>query len=460
MPVHSNPALKKIHFLGIAGTGMSGLAEYALKEGCIVSGSDTRETPVTARLTALGAVIHHQHSPANLGCAETVVYSSAIKDDNPEFAAAKTTGLDIIHRSTLLARFMRGKNSVTVAGTHGKTTTSALLTHVIASCGGDPSAILGGVMLDCGSNARIGTGDFFVAEADESDGTFLNYEPVICALTNIDHDHLDFYGTFDKVKEAYRQYLKTADPDFGVVCCWDDPVVREVSESIGLPRLTYGTLLGSEVRAIDLQSSGYNTTFTAIVERDRLSCRIPLIGKHNVLNALCALAVARVFGLDIRAASESLEGFAGVERRMQLIKQASNLLIFDDYAHNPGKIQACISGVRAAWPSHHVTVIHQPHRYSRIETMRPAMINSFRGSDRLILLPVFEAGESRPDGFDLSRLADDIGLASATKVEICDDNFEACQRALQLSQHPAIILTVGAGDVWKVSHMLRERIGG
>lgn len=439
---------------------MSGLAEYALRNGCVVSGSDLHPTAATSRLEALGANIHYGHQADNLSQAQTIVFSSAIKDDNPELILARSLKLNLLHRSELLDLFMRGKNSVTIAGTHGKTTTSALLTHVIAACGGDPSAIIGGIMIDSGSNTRAGSGDYFIAEADESDGTFLTYEPVVCALTNIDQDHLDFYGSFDNVKKAYHQYLRNSDSDFGAVCCWDDPIVREVSESIGVPRLTYGTILGCEVRAIDIRSSGYSTTFTAIVERDRLSCRIPLIGKHNVLNALCALAVARTFGLNIRAAAESLEHFSGVQRRMELIKKTDKIMVFDDYAHNPGKIQACIKGAREAWPTHRINVVHQPHRYSRIDTMRDTMTRCFQGADNLILLPVYAAGENAPENFDFGGFAKEVQLASTVNVYLSDDKSEACHQALQLSQHPAIILTIGAGDVWKVSHMLREQLGG
>jgi UDP-N-acetylmuramate--alanine ligase len=439
---------------------MSGLAEYALQLGCEVSGSDTSIQDTTTRLESLGATIFPKHAAGNIQGADEVIFSSAIKEDNVELAAARSSHLPLLHRSQLLAHFMKGKNSVTVAGTHGKTTTAALITHVLASCGVDPGAIIGGVMLQTQSNIRSGGGNYFVAEADESDGSFLNYEPVLAALTNIDRDHLDFYGTFENVKNAFRKYLMTSDPDVGVVCCWDDQSIREVSEGIGRPRLTYGTLLGCEVRAIDIQQSGMHTTFTAVVERDRFRCKLPLTGRHNVLNALCSLAVARALGLDVRDASQTLETFKGVARRMELLAETPDTLVFDDYAHNPGKIQACISGARAAWPSRQITVVHQPHRFSRLETMYDLMAGSFRGANDVILLPVYAAGESPARETDLDAFASDLALSSSTRTHVLHDKTAACRLALQLSRHPAIILTIGAGDVWKVGHMLREQLVG
>ncbi len=451
---------QRFHFIGIGGSGMSGLAEYAIHLGCEVTGSDTATQDSTSRLESLGARIFSGHAPGNIDGADEIVFSSAIKDDNAELLAAKSSHLPLLHRSQLLAKFMRGKNSITVAGTHGKTTTAALVTHILTSCGADPVAVIGGVMLQNQSNIRTGSGNYFVAEADESDGSFLNYEPVLAALTNIDRDHLDFYGSFDNVKAAFRKYLMTSDPDVGVVCCWDDNAIREVSEGIGRPRLTYGMLLGCEVRAIDIQQSGMHTTFTAVVERDRFRCKLPLMGRHNVLNALCGLAIARALGLDVREASQSLETFKGVSRRMELLAETPEIKVFDDYAHNPGKIQACISGARSAWPSQQITVVHQPHRFSRLETMYDLMAESFRGADDVILLPVYSAGESPVRETNLEAFASAVSLRSSTRTHVLDDKTAACRLALQLSRHPAIILTIGAGDVWKVGHMLREQLVG
>ncbi len=439
---------------------MSGLAEHALALGWNVSGSDVAENEPIRRIISLGGKFFLNHRPEHIGEADQVVVSSAIKPDNPEVVEARARGLSIIHRSELLARFMRGTNSVTVAGTHGKTTTTALITHVLSACGADPSAVVGGIMLDLQSSTRFGKGGFFVAEADESDGSFLNYEPTLAVLTNVDRDHLDFYGSFEKIKSAFHNYLKTSDPDAGIVCCWDDPVVREVSEGTGRPRLTYGLLLGSEVRAIDLKSSGLRTTFTAVVERDRLKCSVPLAGKHNILNALASLAVARALGLDIRAAAQSLEVFSGVARRMEVIVDTEMIKVIDDYAHNPGKIQACIDAARAAWPTLPISVIHQPHRFSRLETTYDLMTSSFRGASNVILLPVYAAGEITSTPPDMAALAREISLASATKATISSEKTEASRMALQLSPRPAIILTIGAGDVWKVAHILRESLIG
>lgn len=451
---------KHLHFVGIGGSGMSGLAEYALRQGCRVTGSDSATPDSLNRLSAMGAKVFDSHAATNLQDADEVVYSTAIKADNAEMIAARSMNLPLIHRSELLANFMRGTNSVAIAGTHGKTTTAALVTHVVAACGGDPNAVIGGVMVDTQSSIRTGSGGYFIIEADESDGSFLNYEPVLAVLTNIDQDHLDFYGTFENIKSAFHKYLLTSDPDIGVVCCWDDASVREVSEGIGRARLTYGTLLGSEVRALDIRQAGMETSFTAIVERDRFPCKLPLIGRHNVLNALCSLAVIRALGLDVRRASESLEFFGGVSRRMELLANVSGVRVFDDYAHNPGKIQACIAGARMAWPTHQITVVHQPHRFSRLETMYDRMTESLRGADDVILLPVYAAGETPSKRHDPQAFAADVALRSSTRTHVLSDISEACRLALHLSRHPAIILTIGAGDVWKVGHMLREQLIG
>jgi len=451
---------KLLHFVGIGGSGMSGLAELARSRGFVVSGSDVAESDAVRQLQQNGFSVHQSHSANSISAEHTVIYSSAIKPDNIELVEARNLHCTVLHRSELLAHLMHGKKQITVAGTHGKTTTSAMLVHMLTSLGCDPDAVIGGVMCNSGKSFRAGEGSLFVAEADESDGSFLRYGPFISVLTNVDSDHMEFFKTTDNCVAAFGDYLRRTHEDGVAVVGWDSPLARVASECIADRRLTYGLLLGSEVRGVNIVSKDGVTSFTAVVERDQVKCRIKMPGRHNVQNALCALAVARALDLDVDLAAAALEDFRGAERRLSLVAETKDACIYDDYAHNPGKISACLSSVKEMWPAKKLIVVFQAHRYSRLQTMHESMLSSFMAADLVVTLPVYAAGELPVSGFSPAELSQEISSLSNTHALPAEDFDSAVNLVCAEMTPQVIIVTVGAGDVWKVAQMLREKLNG
>lgn len=446
-----------IHFVGIGGSGMAGLAELALAEGFAVQGSDLKASDGTDRLKSLGVEIALTHQEGALGQARTIVFSSAVRPQNVELAAAKAKNLRILHRSEFLAYLMADRKAVTVAGTHGKSTTSAMIAYMLDRLGMDPAAAIGGTMRAFGSAARTGKGEYFVAEADESDGSFLKYRPLIGVLTNVAPDHMEFFKDEARLVQAFKDYLDTIDPEEGVaVIGWDNPLSRAIGSEYAKNRLTYGFLLGSEVRAIDYKSSHGETTFAAIVEKDRVEVRLPMMGKHNAQNALCALAVARALALDVKRAAAALSDFPGVARRMTLVHSTKDLKIFDDYAHNPGKIKACVQTLKEAFPDSQLHVVFQAHRYTRLETMYDDMLGSVEDADFVHVVPVYSAGETTSQDFSPARLAKDLNERFGVKAFPCKGLDAVVAVLREHLRRPAVILTVGAGDVHQVATTLKD----
>jgi UDP-N-acetylmuramate--alanine ligase len=439
---------------------MSAMAELALGRGVAVQGSDVKSSPMIERLLGLGARITLEHSAAAIDGAAAVVFSSAIDERNAERAAAAARQMPQLHRADFLCELMRGKQVVTIAGSHGKTTTTAMITHVLDDLGVDPSAAVGGVMRRYGSTARLGKSRTFVAEADESDGSFLKYAPYVAVVTNIGADHLEYYRDVEAVKAAFAKHLLNVDPEGCVVVGWDDPFVREIAQSHGGTRLTFGFVIGSEVRGVNYELQKGESRFMAVVERDRVDVRLKAMGRHNAQNALAALAVVRALELDVRKAAESLSQFDGVERRMSRVHDADGLVIVDDYAHNPGKIAACVRTVRDAWPSAKLHVVLQPHRFTRLETMYEELLGAVAGADHVYIVPVYAAGESTTQDFTPGRLATDVARLAGCPTEACSSLDEAVRtlqsRLSSAKSGPAVVLTVGAGDVWRVATQLRQ----
>lgn len=447
-----------VHFIGIGGSGMSALAELACRRGYPVQGSDIKTSIVTERLVKLGIPITIGHSAAAIGNASLVVCSSAIDRGNVELVEANRLGLKVIHRSEMLAHLIQAKTAITVAGTHGKSTTSAMIVHTLATLGLDPDAILGGALRQYQSSARYGQGQIIVAEADESDGTFVRYAPQIGVVTNIDLDHMEFYKDAANLQSAFHTYLSNIDPDGAAIVGWDSPMLRDVSRDIRVPRFAYGFLLGADIRATSYNCTQGESTFTAIVERDHIFCRIPTIGKHNIQNALATLAVTRALSLKTTAAADALASFPGVERRMNLIYKNERIAIFDDYAHNPGKIAASITALKESFPGWQLQVVYQPHRYSRLETMYDDMLRAVINADIVHVLPVYSAGEISSGDFSPEKLARDI-IKNFNVPSFACENFEsATDSVLYRLKHPTVILTVGAGDVWKVAKKIERQI--
>ena len=447
-----------IHFIGIGGSGMAGLAELALISGYKVQGSDVNSSPILTRLARLGIRIATQHTLEAADNAKTIVYSSAIASDNIELVGARRLGKLTLHRSEFLAHLMLDKKAITVAGTHGKSTTSAMLTHMLDDLGCAPWSATGGEMLRYQSSIKAGNSEWFIAEADESDGSFLNYRPFISVMTNVECDHMDFFKTEQSMINAFSTYLNNTNPDGTAVIGWDHPLSREIGQKYLGNRLTYGFLLGSEVRARDYHCHDGRTHFTAIVERDLIKCTVPTMGRHNVQNALCALAVARGLDLNIKMAAESLAEFCGVKRRMDRVFSNNKIIIFDDYAHNPGKVAAGVRTLRETWPNHKLHVVYQAHRFSRLETMYHEMLGSLAGADYVYVVPVYSAGESTIHDFSPSKLADDLELRMDLEAIPCERLEDAVDFILQRLDEPSVVLTVGAGDVWRVAMLLKEAL--
>lgn len=447
-----------IYFIGIGGTGMAPLAEIALKKGMKVIGSDIKDSNTLKNLKKMGATIFHEHKKENLKEVKTVVYSSAINPDNEELHAAKNSTINVLHRSDLLSYFMKNKKAITVAGTHGKTTTSAMIAHMLSELGLNPTAAIGGVFVDSHSSSMFGDGEFFVAEADESDGSLLKYNPYISILTNVDHDHLDYFKDLNDLIHFFSKYISKTDPEGLAIIGWDNKYCQNIGNEYKREKLTYGFRIGSEIRAIDRGWSNNMTQYKVMVEKDQIEGELNLVGVHNIQNALCALSVARALDLDVKEAATALKSFKGVKRRLTPIYKTDNIMIFDDYAHNPGKIRASIKGIRETWPNHQINVIFQPHRFSRLNTMYNETMESFSNAHTVSVLPVFAAGEKVAEEYSPQRLADDISELSKTKA-YGTDNFDSCITMLiQKLKRPSIFLTIGAGDIWELGKKLGDTI--
>ncbi len=459
-----------VHFVGIGGCGMSALAEYAQDMGLSVRGSDISQSETLERLMMRGIKCTSTHQNELDVDVKTVVVSSAISKDNPEVKWATKSGCQIVHRSDLLAFFMKGKKAITIAGTHGKTTTAALVAHALKSAGCDPSAIIGGVVRDWNASSRCGKGDCIVVEADESDGSFLKYHPWIGALTNVGRDHMEFFRDQDGLESAFLKYLENIHEEGTAIVGWDHPLSRKIGAGYSRQRLTYGFVLGSEVRATDYVCQDGKTSFTAIIERDQVRCSLNLIGRYNVANALCAFAVARALGLDVKKVAESLTHFAGVDRRFSVIYESKTVRIIDDYAHNPGKLASSVQAVKESWPKSKLIVVFQPHRFTRLETMYNELMVAFKGADEVLVLPVYSAGEVSTRDFEVETLARDLEESShvvsrgfKTKDHVVQfllahiskqegQTFQECEAG------QTIVLTLGAGDVWKIARTLGQAL--
>jgi len=447
-----------IHFIGIGGSGMSPLAEVCAVRGLKIQGSDQSQSTTTSELQKLGIKVFSNHNPDNLAGVKTVVISSAVKDENLELIAAKKLGLKVVHRSDLLKELMEGHYIITVAGTHGKTTTTALLTHILAGLGCDPTAVVGGKMLATGSAARVGRGKIFIAEADESDGTLQKYISDIAIVNNIEADHLDYFKTEEQQLSVFRKFLNNTKEDGAIVVGWDCKQLRELVRDIDATRVAFGFTIGCDVRAIEFQSVAGLSSFQAVVEQQVVACRWPVLGRHNALNALACLSVVQALDLDVKKAAALLETFLGVERRLNRVLYLPHVQVYDDYAHNPGKISACIRALREAWPDADLRVIYQPHRYSRLETMYTESVTAFSDADQVIVVPVYAAGETSARKFLPSEIATSIREASGTEAIGVDSLAKATEEIVRNRLEKSVILTVGAGDVWQVAMQLKERL--
>ena len=459
-------AVRHIHFVGIGGAGMSGIAEVLLNLGFIVSGSDAAENSATRRLARLGAKVALGHAPEQIEGADAVVTSTAVRGDNPEVIAARARRIPVVPRAVMLAELMRLKQGIAIAGTHGKTTTTSLVASVLAAGGLDPTFVIGGRLNSAGANARLGGGEYIVVEADESDASFLNLMPVMAVVTNIDNDHMETYGhDFARLKGAFVEFLSRL-PFYGhAVLCIDDRHVREILPFVSKPVLTYGFAADAQYRAVEEAAEGTQMRFTALREgASALAVQLNLPGRHNVANALAAIAVATELGVADEAILAGLAGFTGVGRRFARYGEVAigggRFTLIDDYGHHPIEIEATLAAVRGAYPGRRIVLAFQPHRYTRTRDCFEDFVRVLSTADALLLAEVYAAGEApivAADGRALAR-----ALRVAGKVEpVFVENVEAMPQAIVDAARPGdVVITMGAGSIGQVAGRLAPQEGG
>lgn len=461
--------VRQLHFVGIGGAGMSGIAEVLKTLGFTVTGSDVAESAAVVRLRNLGIEVWIGHESAHVAGADVVVISTAVKPDNPELKAAQEMRLPVVRRAEMLAELMRFRIGLAVAGTHGKTTTTSLLAAILAEAGWDPTYVIGGKLLSSSSNARLGRGEYLIAEADESDASFLHLQPHVAIVTNIDADHLETYqGDFERLVDHFVEFMHNL-PFYGLaVICADDPVAARIVPRIGRQVLTYGIDSAADVRATEVIESGFCSRFTVeAMETPAFACELAMPGRHNVLNALAAITVAHDLGVPIAAIQQALSKFEGVGRRLErrgsLVVHGHIYPLIDDYGHHPREIEATVQAVRAAWPDHRLLVVFQPHRFSRTRDLFEDFVRALSMVDQLVLLDVYPAGEAPiagADGRSLARAIRNRGLVDPVFVTEAEEVSVVLPDMLPTAEdvaEPTLILTLGAGNVGSLPGLLQAQ---
>ena len=455
--------LGKVHFVGIGGAGMSGIARILLSRGVAVSGSDAKDSTALAALRALGATVFVGHEAEQVGDADTVVVSAAIRDSNPELAAARAAGRLVLPRAAALASVMAGRRAVAVAGTHGKTTTTSMLTVALQHCGADPSFAIGGSLNESGANAHDGSGDVFVAEADESDGSFLLYSPTAAIVTNVEADHLDHYGTADAVEAAFVAFSKRIVPGGFLVLCADDPGGRklgQIAAATGVDVRTYGLSEDADVRLESLNvlpGGGYG--FEAVANGRRLgSVELQVPGAHNALNATAALSVGLGLGYAAAELREGLSGFTGTRRRFELKGASKGIRVYDDYAHHPTELEAVLKAAREVALGGRLVVAFQPHRYSRTAAFTKEFGAALGLADQVVVMDVYAAGEDAIPGVSGAAVAAAVPLPSGDVV-FEPSWTQVAGRLVERAGVGDLILTLGAGDITMIGAEVLELLG-
>ncbi len=447
---------RRVHFVGIGGIGMSGIAEVLLNLGYDVSGSDLRRSAVTERLEGLGAIVQIGHSADHVATAHVVVTSTAVQSSNPEVLAAQDRGIPVIPRAEMLAELMRMKHGLAVAGSHGKTTTTSMLAHCLAAANLDPTVVVGGRLNSIGTNAKLGDGDYLVAEADESDGSFLKLSPTVAVVTNIDREHMDHYGDFDSLIQAFLDFINKV-PFYGAaVICLDHPVIQKIIPDIHKRYITYGLSSQAEVHAVDLHFSGGVSQFT-VMHHDRWLGKVELKmpGRHNVLNALAAVAASLEVDIPFKVIRRSINDFDGVSRRFTSLGSEGGVTVIDDYGHHPVEIRSTLQAAREGYGRRVITVF-QPHRFSRVQDLHDEFMSAFNDTDMLVVTDIYAAGERPIEGVTgegLYRGLRDHGHKNSLYLP---DREEIVKHLLGMVKKGDIVITLGAGDVNQVGVELLE----
>ncbi|MFC3607170.1 UDP-N-acetylmuramate--L-alanine ligase [Stutzerimonas tarimensis] len=452
--------IRRIHFVGIGGVGMCGIAEVLLNLGYEVSGSDLKASATTERLASFGAQIHIGHRAEHVQGADVLVVSSAVNEANPEVATALEQRIPVVPRAEMLAELMRYRHGIAVAGTHGKTTTTSLLASVFAAGGLDPTFVIGGRLNAAGTNAQLGGSRYLIAEADESDASFLHLQPMVAVVTNIDADHMSTYeGDFGKLKRTFIEFLHNL-PFYGLaVLCVDDPVVREILGQIGRPLITYGFAEDADVRAVKVRQDGMRTFFTVLRSgREPLDVSVNMPGDHNVLNALATIAIATDEGIEDAAILQGLSGFQGVGRRFQvygeLPVESGSVMLVDDYGHHPREVAAVIKAVRGGWPDRRLVMVYQPHRYTRTRDLYEDFVQVLADANVLLLMEVYPAGEEPIPGADSRQLCHSIRQRGQLDPIYIERGVELAPLLKPLLRPGDIVICQGAGDIGALSPQL------
>jgi len=464
-------AVKRIHFVGIGGSGMSGIAEILHNLGYSISGSDQASSKVTEHLARLGIGIHIGHDAAYMGDAQAVVISTAVKSDNPEVLAARSKRIPIVPRAVMLAELMRLKQGIAIAGTHGKTTTTSLVATVLEAAGKDPTFVIGGKLNSAGSHSALGTGEYIVVEADESDASFLNLNPVLSVITNIDADHMETYGhDFAKLKTAFVDFLHRM-PFYGAgIVCVDDPGVQSILPLVSRPLITYGLSEHAQVRAIDVQAlPGGQMQFICRrrngTDMPDLSIRLNLPGEHNVRNALATIAVATELELDDQAMTTALAAFQGVGRRFQRygdwpLPQGGQITLVDDYGHHPVEMGAVLSAARGAFPGRRLILAFQPHRYTRTRDCFEDFVRVMGQADAVVLTEVYAAGEAPIVAADSRALVRALRIAGKVDPLFVESLTEVPEAIINLATEGDVVILMGAGSIGAVASQLVQKLAG
>lgn len=452
---------KWIHFVGIGGAGMSGIAKVFLELGQRISGSDLQASDTTKRLETMGCKIYVGHHENNVDTeVGKVVVSSAIPQDNSEVVKARELGIPIVQRAEMLGELMKRQKGIAIAGAHGKTTTTSMISLIFEKNGYDPTVVIGGELNDIGGNAKLGEGEYLIAEADESDGSFLKLHPFITVVTNIEDDHLDYYGTKENIQKAFLNFIGLTDPQGFVVLCMDDPVLSRMLPGLVDERkvVTYGLNESADFSAANLQIAGGTTKFSVKRDGEELGViQLSVPGKHNIQNALAAVAVGMNCGLTFEEISQSLRPFRGAHRRFQSIGEIGGIMIFDDYAHHPTEIKATLAAAKTM-DARRIVAVFQPHRYTRTKLLAREFGSAFQDADVLFLSEIYSAGESPIPGVSARMILEEIQRATGQPVCYVPDKNQIVGKLLETAREGDIILTLGAGNIWTVAYELYDTL--
>ena len=437
---------------------MSGIAEVLINQDYEVSGSDPSSNRVTDHLKALGADIRHNHSAQNVRGKHVVVVSSAISEDNVEVQAAREQSIPVIPRAEMLAELMRMKYGIAIAGTHGKTTTTSLVATVLAAGSLDPTVVIGGRIKNMGGHAKLGQSQYLIAEADESDGSFLKLSPTLAVVTTLDEEHIDFYRTMQNMKSTFLQFLNKI-PFYGAaILCLDDANLQSLLPRIEKRTITYGLKSQADYTARNISMEGLKTYFTVYHQGKKLGKILSgALGRHNVCNTLAAVAVGMELNMDFSTIAESLKTFTGVQRRFEILKQSESLIIVDDYGHHPAEIQATLSTAKEVWPDRRLVIVFQPHRYSRTKYLMESFFSSFNDADQLLLLDIYSAGEEAEEGIQSQRIAEGVKEFGHKNVEYIGSMESVIPHLQKILKPGDILMTLGAGNIGELSHKLASR---